>query len=74
MDEVERVAIRHHAGWAIKRARDIIVSTSKPISIKVSRNDSKEVEVSKDYLFKLFDRLGKDELQEPGKFLFMPFP
>ncbi|KAL9978117.1 hypothetical protein ACROYT_G015602 [Oculina patagonica] len=30
VDEVERIAIRHHAGWAIKRARDTIVSTSKP--------------------------------------------
>ena len=29
--------------------------------------------VSKEYLLKLIDRLGKDELQEPGKFMFMPF-
>ena len=29
--------------------------------------------VSKEYLLKLIDHLGKDELQEPGKFMFMPF-
>ncbi|XP_078380318.1 uncharacterized protein LOC144663293 [Oculina patagonica] len=45
VDEVERIAIRHHAGWAIKRARDTIVSTSKPIRIKMSKTDSEEVEL-----------------------------
>ena len=74
VDDVERVAIRQHAGWAIKRARDTILSSRCSFSIKLSSNDSTKVEVSKDYLLKLIDRLGKDELQEPGKFLFMPFP
>ena len=72
-DEVERVAIRQHAGWAIKRARDTILSSPTTISIKLSCNDSTHVVVSKEYLLKLIDRLGKDELQEPGKFMFMPF-
>ena len=71
-DEVERAAIRQHAGWAIKRARDTILSSPTTISIKHSCNDSTQFGVSKEYLLKLIDRLGKDELQEPGKFMFMP--
>ena len=74
VDEVERVAIRQHAGRAIKRARDTTVSSPSSLSIKTSSNDSTEVEVSKEYLMKLIDRLGKDELQEPRKFMFIPFP
>lgn len=72
-DEVERAAIRQRAGWAIKRARDTILSSSTTISIKLSCNDSTQVVVSKEYLLKLIERLGKDELQEAGKFMFMPF-
>ena len=65
-DEVEKVAIRPHAGWAIKSARDTILSSPTTVSIKLSCNDSTQVVVSKEYLLKLIDRLGKDELQEPG--------
>ena len=71
-DEVERAAIRQRAGWAIKRARDTILSSSTTISIKLSCNDSTQVVVSREYLLKLIERLGK-ELQEAGKFMFMPF-
>ena len=74
VDEVERVAIRQHAGWAIKRARDTIVSSPSSLSIKISSSNSEEIEVSKEYLMRLIKRLGKDELQEPGKFMFIPFP
>lgn len=72
-ERVERVAIRQHADWAIKRANDAILLSSTTISISLSNNDSKKVVVSKEYLLKLIDHLGKDELQEPGKFMFMPF-
>ena len=34
VDEAEKQAIRHHAGWAVKRARDGILSASTPFSIK----------------------------------------
>ena len=63
-DEVGRVAIRQHVGRAIKRARDTILSSPTTTSVKHSFNDSTQVVVSKEYLLKLIDRLGKDELQD----------
>lgn len=60
-------------GWTIKRARDINLSSPTTISDKLSCNDSTQVVVSKEYLLKLIDRLGKDELQKPGKFHVYPF-
>ena len=39
-DEPEYEAIRHHAGWAVKRARDQIISASTGISIRKSKNDT----------------------------------
>ena len=59
VDEVERVAIR---------------SSPSSLSIKISSSNSEEIEVSKEYLMRLIKRLGKDELQESGKFMFIPFP
>ena len=43
-------------------------------ALTICLNDSTQVVVvSKEYLLKLIERLGKGELQEPGKFMFMPF-
>ena len=39
----------------------------------MSKFDSKEVEVNKDCLLKLFDRLEKVELKELGKFMLISF-
>ena len=71
-DEVLKISIRQHDDGAIKRATDTILSSPTTISIKLSCNDSTQVVVSKEYLLKLINCLGKDELQEPGKFMFMP--
>ena len=46
VDEAEKQAIRHHAGWAVKRARDGILSASTPFSIKRSKDDSTSTVVS----------------------------
>ena len=34
VDSVEMEAVSHHAGWAIKRARDTIVASGGPLTIK----------------------------------------
>ena len=71
VDEAEKQAIRHHAGWAVKRARDGILSSSVPFSIKRSKDDSTSTTVSKECLLNLLKRMGTDHRQDSGKFLFI---
>jgi hypothetical protein len=71
VDEAEKPAIRHHAGWAVKRARDGILSSSVSLSIKRSKDDSTSTTVSKECLLNLLKRMGTDYRQDSGKFLFI---
>ena len=71
LDEAEKQAIRYHAGWAVKRARDGILSTSVPFSIKKSKDDTTETIVSKECLLNLLKEMGTDQRQDSGKFLFI---
>lgn len=71
VDEAEKQAIRHHAGWAVKRARDGILSASAPFLIKRSKDNRTSTMVSKECLVNLFKRLGTDHRQDSGKFLFI---
>jgi hypothetical protein len=71
VDEAEKQAIRHHAGWAVKRARDGILSSSVPFSIKRSKDDSTSTTVSKECLLNLLKKMGTDHRQDSGKFLFI---
>ncbi|CAB4039921.1 Hypothetical predicted protein [Paramuricea clavata] len=71
VDEAEKQAIRHHAGWAVKRARDGILPSSVPFSIKRSKDDSTSTTVSKECLLNLLKRMGTDHRQDSGKFLFI---
>ena len=64
VDEAEKQAIRHHAGWAVKRARDGILSASAPFLIKRSKDDSTSTMVSKECLVNLLKRLGTDHRQD----------
>ena len=50
VDSVEMEAVSHHAArWAIKRARDTIVASGGPLTVRQSCKDPATVEVAKDY-------------------------
>ncbi len=71
-DEAEREAIRQHAGWAVKRARDIINSGSGIISIKKSKRDDTPTVVTKTCLLSFFKKFGVDQRQNStGKYFFI---
>ena len=71
-DEAEREAIRRHAGWAVKRARDLINSGATILSIKKSKDENSPVtEVTKTCLLSFFDKFGVDLQQNTGKYLFI---
>ncbi|CAB4035652.1 Hypothetical predicted protein [Paramuricea clavata] len=71
-DEAEREAIRRHAGWAVKRARDLINSGATIVSIKKSKDENSPVtEVTKTCLLSFFDKFGVDLQQNTGKYLFI---
>ncbi|CAH3175529.1 unnamed protein product, partial [Porites lobata] len=70
-DIVEIDAVRDHAGWAIKRAREIS-STEDKLRIKQSSGDDTWSEVDKSVALELLSKLGKDEKQQDGRFRFIP--
>lgn len=64
-DIMETDAVKDHAGWAIKRARDIIKSsTEDKLRIKKSSSDDTWCEVNKSVALELLSKLGKDEKQQ----------
>ena len=64
-DIMETDAVKDHAGWAIKRARDIIKSsTEDKLRIKKSSGDDTWCEVNKSVALELLSKLGKDEKQQ----------
>ena len=72
-DEMESFAIKDHAGWAIKRARDIVKSSSvDQLKIKQSPKDNVILVVDKDQALKLIAQLGKDVKQADGHYRFIP--
>ena len=71
-DQAEREAIRRHAGWAIKHARDVINSGSTIVFIKQSKDDkSPAIQVTKRCLLSFFENFGMDQHQDSGKYLFI---
>ena len=67
LENIEIEVLRRHAGWAIKRARDLVQSGSATLKIQVSKaDDSSFCEVSKQRLLDIFKDLGEDVLVEPG--------
>ena len=57
-------AIKYHAGWAVKRTRDIIKASaeaSNPLLLKKSLRDDSEVRVDPQSAMALIALLGKDE-------------
>ena len=60
----ELEAIKYHAGWAVKRTRDIIKASaeaSNPLLLKKSLRDDSEVRVDPQSAMALIALLGKDE-------------
>ena len=70
-DKTEREAIRRHAGWAVKRVRDLISSGATIVSIKKSKDDTSPTEVRKNCLLSFFEKFGVDQRQNTGKYLFI---
>ena len=71
-DEAERETIRQHAGWAVKRARDIINSGAGIISIKRSKCDDTLTVVTKTCLLSFYEKFGVDQRQNStGKYFFI---
>ena len=71
-DEAEREAIRRHAGWAVKRARDLVNSAATIILIKKSEDKNSPVTyVTKTCLLSFFEKFGVDLRQNAGKYLFI---
>jgi len=72
-DDMESEAVTDHAGWAIKRARDIINSSAgNHLSIKKSPMTSDACKIEKSVALELIAKLGNDEKQSNGHFRFLP--
>ena len=72
-DDMESEAVTDHAGWAIKRARDIINSCAgNHLSIKKSPMASDACKIDKSVALELIAKLGNDEKQCNGHFRFVP--
>ena len=72
-DASEREAVRQHAGWAIKRAMDVINTGNKTVSIKQSQGLPTPIEVTTERLLSFFEKFGQDERQTGGKYLFIVY-
>ena len=69
-DEPEREAIRHHVGWVVKRARDVINFGSTIVSIKQSKDlKSPAIQVTKKFLLSFLENFGVDQRQNSRKYL-----
>ena len=71
VNSIEGKTVQEHAGWVFKRVRDLIIPGPQVHKIQVSTTNATESEVDKNYLQSLIERLGKDNLVQPGKFLFI---
>ena len=71
-DSMELSAISYHAGWAIKRARDIIIHASnEQLKIQHATNtDFHHIEKSR--ALEVISNLGEDEKQGDGLYKFIP--
>lgn len=72
-DSSELSAISYHAGWAIKRARDIIKHASdEQLQIQNATNTKDFHHIEKSRALKVISNLGEDEKQADGLFKFIP--
>jgi hypothetical protein len=70
---MELSAISYHAGWAIKRARDIIKHDSdEQIRILQATNTNDFHQIDKSRALEVISKLGEDERQSDGLYKFIP--
>jgi hypothetical protein len=74
LENIEAESIQEHAGWVFKRARDLFKDGPEVHKIQLSKTNNVQVEVNKHFILSLIQRLGQDELAQPGRFLFNPIP
>ena len=71
-DSKELSAISYHAGWAIKRARDIIIRASnEQLKIQHATNTNNFHHIEKSSALEVISNLGEDEKQD-GLYKFIP--
>ena len=72
-DEMESCAIKDHAGWAIKRARDMIKSMFEDqLKIQMSLTEQTAVPIERAKALALISQLGEDQKQVDGRYRFIP--
>lgn len=72
-DPMELSAISYHAGWAIKRARDIIKHASdEQLRIQQAKNTKDFHQIEKSRALEVISKLGEDEKQGDGLHKFIP--
>ena len=72
-DSSELSAISYHAGWGIKRARDIIKHASdEQLQIQNATNTKDFHHIEKSRALEVISNLGEDEKQADGLFKFIP--
>lgn len=72
-DDMESEVLTDHAGWAIKRARDIInPSGGSHFSIRKSLTSSDPCKIDKSVALELIAKLRNDEKQHNAHFRFVP--
>ena len=73
-ESIEAESVQHHAGWVLKRVRDLFINGTQMHTIKLSKTSNVQVKVDKHFVLSLIQKLGHDDLVQPGKFLFNPIP
>ena len=72
-DSMELAAISYHAGWAIKRARDIIKHTSnEQLQIQHSTDMKDFLHIERSRALEIISNLGEDKKHGDGMYKFIP--
>lgn len=73
VDVLEAESIKQHAAWALKRVRDIFTNGPQAQKIKLSEANNVQVKIDKHFVLSLIQKLGHDDLVQPGKLFLMQF-
>lgn len=70
-DESESETVRDHAGWSIKRARDVIMKGQHQIPVKENKQESTIVHADKSSALAIISHLGQDVKQGDNSYRFV---
>ena len=73
-ESIQAESVEHHAGWVLKRVRDLLINGTQMHTVKLSKTNNVQIKVDKQFVLSLIKKLGHDDLVQPGKFLFNPIP